>query len=82
MQQQDLEDRMYNEKQSGATLLDRLALLTALENNELSAEPEKPTKQLANEWRATRKKMKVAESTAKPKAKEFGTASWTANGKW
>lgn len=62
---EDLEDRMYNEKHSGATFLDRLDLLAALEENEMSEEKEKPpTKQLADERRAAmRKKMKITEKS-------------------
>lgn len=57
----DLKSRMHREKQSGASLLDRLALLEALETND-GEPPEKPsqTQQLADEWRA--KKRKVVES--------------------
>lgn len=57
----DLKGRMYNEKQSGATLLDRLALLEALEDNDKTLEEPTQAKQLADEWRATRKKMKAAD---------------------
>jgi len=52
----DLQDRMCNEKCSGATFEDRLALLEALENNESPMDKPTETKLLVDEFKAKRRK--------------------------